>query len=462
MPTSKPNHLKRQDSNTELTSERDLGVTTPFWWWAAGADKRMLKEYSRADSFQYTCIGVAVLLTAITAALTGGFALYVMFRGDSLLAVIFGLLWGAIIFNFDRLIVSNMHKEVSDESRLVKLNKELLPALPRLLLAFALGLGLARPAELRFFQPEIEAQLKRDNLESAKAMAVQRNQRELDFTHAQTEEKQQRLKTLEIEVEKLRGEFTQEMQGTGGSGRYGYSIVAQRIEFELKRKQAQYSILANQISAETRALDDQRKQIEAQIAKEISNNENELYQSSSGFLARTAALDRLKNANTAVKWTSWFITFLICLIEIMPVLIKLLSPAGRYERERNTNVVIEEGGRKNRISASEQQFEIREEERRIKQQFYRAWYKDAQQEKFRVKSQELAMDGMLENQFHGESLKVRREKLQEATETFRQRAANDPEMPGMKWRDFKKFVREYFFDDEDRVEFEGEADGVSE
>ncbi len=300
MPTSKPNHLKRQDSNTELTSERDLGVTTPFWWWAAGADKRMLKEYSRADSFQYTCIGVAVLLTAITAALTGGFALYVMFRGDSLLAVIFGLLWGAIIFNFDRLIVSNMHKEVSDESRLVKLNKELLPALPRLLLAFALGLGLARPAELRFFQPEIEAQLKRDNLESAKAMAVQRNQRELDFTHAQTEEKQQRLKTLEIEVEKLRGEFTQEMQGTGGSGRYGYSIVAQRIEFELKRKQAQYSILANQISAETRALDDQRKQIEAQIAKEISNNENELYQSSSGFLARTAALDRLKNANTKV------------------------------------------------------------------------------------------------------------------------------------------------------------------
>ncbi len=144
------------------------------------------------------------------------------------------------------------------------------------------------------------------------------------------------------------------------------------------------------------------------------------------------------------------------------MLIKLLSPAGRYERERNTNVVIEEGGRKNRISASEQQFEIREEERRIKQQFYRAWYKDAQQEKFRVKSQELAMDGMLENQFHGESLKVRREKLQEATETFRQRAANDPEMPGMKWRDFKKFVREYFFDDEDRVEFEGEADGVSE
>jgi hypothetical protein len=111
-----------------------------FFWYCAGAEKEILDLYP-TEHVKYTCAGVAVFLTAILATFTGGYAFFTVF--DVLTWTIpISLIWGLIIFNLDRYIVSSYHKK---DRRI----DELLPALPRLLVAIVIAIVIANPLEMR-------------------------------------------------------------------------------------------------------------------------------------------------------------------------------------------------------------------------------------------------------------------------------------------------------------------------
>ena len=84
-----------------------------FFWFCSGASPELLNRCP-TESNKYIGIGATVLFTGIFAALAGGYALYTVF--DSYIpAIIFGILWGTMIFNLDRYIVSSMKKELAME-----------------------------------------------------------------------------------------------------------------------------------------------------------------------------------------------------------------------------------------------------------------------------------------------------------------------------------------------------------
>ena len=90
-------------------------------WKAAGADAYILERCTYTDHVKYACLGGIVTATGFMAAMAGGYAFYIIFEpkaaaittgtetikqatdvGTAIMSIIFGFIWGLIIFNIDR------------------------------------------------------------------------------------------------------------------------------------------------------------------------------------------------------------------------------------------------------------------------------------------------------------------------------------------------------------------------
>jgi hypothetical protein len=123
---------------------------TSLFLLASGADLKLL-EQCPSEKSKYAGIGATIFFTGLFAAMAAAYALFTVF--DSYwIAVTLGLLWGMMIFNLDRYIVSSMRKDARP-------SRELLTALPRIILAVVISIVIARPLELKIFAKEIGPEL---------------------------------------------------------------------------------------------------------------------------------------------------------------------------------------------------------------------------------------------------------------------------------------------------------------
>src|SRR5882757_3792391 len=96
------------DSFTGVTARAKRPPETHFLWWCSGAYQGLLKDCP-SEQVKYAGLGGVLLATFALASLSAGYAIYSVFN-DPLWAVGFALIWGLIIFNFDRFLVSTMRK----------------------------------------------------------------------------------------------------------------------------------------------------------------------------------------------------------------------------------------------------------------------------------------------------------------------------------------------------------------
>ena len=142
-------------------------MLTNFLIFCSGADRGMISQCPKSEANKYASIGATVFLTGFLAAISSGYALYTIFRGEEyamIAAICFGVVWATIIFNLDRYIVSSLRKEGNWK-------KELLYATPRFIIAILISLVIAKPLEVRIFASRIEQQIledKRQKLEDEK------------------------------------------------------------------------------------------------------------------------------------------------------------------------------------------------------------------------------------------------------------------------------------------------------
>lgn len=122
-----------------------------FFWFCSGANISLLNRCP-TDASKYTGMGAAVFFTGLLAALSGGYAFFTVFE-NPFWALAFGLVWGIIIFNLDRFIVSTMRKKKGGWA------KELFIASPRIVLAVMLAIVISKPLELKIFSKEINRKL---------------------------------------------------------------------------------------------------------------------------------------------------------------------------------------------------------------------------------------------------------------------------------------------------------------
>ncbi|HEX6335108.1 MAG TPA: DUF4407 domain-containing protein, partial [Flavisolibacter sp.] len=124
--------------------------------------------------------------------------------------------------------------------------------------------------------------------------------------------------------------YVQEADGTGGSMQRG-------IERLTRLKMDAWTGAQTQFAQELRDLDRGIKTQDSilQDAKNSLEGKRKQYEATAianmGFLERNKALSDLADEESSVWWTSLLISLLIILIEIGPILSKLIMPVGPYD-----------------------------------------------------------------------------------------------------------------------------------
>ena len=118
-----------------------------FFLMCSGADTNILQNSSKAEQIKYIGIGGTVFFTAIMAFIASSYALYTVFD-NYFTAIFFGLIWGLLIFNLDRFIVSTIKKQDNKW-------KEIWQAAPRIILAIIIAVVISKPLEMKLFEKEI-------------------------------------------------------------------------------------------------------------------------------------------------------------------------------------------------------------------------------------------------------------------------------------------------------------------
>lgn len=322
-----------------------------LFWKAAGADKLILVRSTYGDQVKYLCLGGIIVATGLMAGLAGGYAFYTIFepRGNAInsfktaaditgsydqidiptmfKAIAFGVIWGLMIFNLDRFIISSTGKGDGTEEIT---GSELRGALPRLFMGAIIAMTISKPLEIRMFKTEIDIKL-----------------------HEKQIEQQQTYKAKTDSV------FNSELQKK--------DIEIAKTEDELKSKRTRYQSLETNYIEEARritvgpqaraikqqmdGLGEEIKKLEVnpdyiRVKKEKEEIENRrlaaLNQSEKYAAGLDGLLERIKISHEISGTTiSIFITLLFMAIELTPIFFKLMLIKSPYDyMEENIKELI--------------------------------------------------------------------------------------------------------------------------
>lgn len=293
-----------------------------FFWHCSGVHIDLLKKCP-GESARYAGIGATIFFTGVFAFIAASFALYTVF--DNIwIAIPFGLVWGLMIFNLDRYIVSSMRKEKS-------FSREIRTAMPRIILAVMISLVIAKPLEMKIFEKEIQSEIL---LMEQETFAVQVNAIKSRYQPVQ-EQLSNEIAALKKEIlektiirDDLIRQAQEEADGTGGTKRRNagpiYKIKkanADRVNEELQELTAKNQSLINE---KQRTITQNDSLMNAELSALVRQNPD-------GPAGRMEALSRLTSKSNAIWWTDLFVVLLFIAVEISPVLVKLISPAGPYD-----------------------------------------------------------------------------------------------------------------------------------
>lgn len=296
-----------------------------FFLLCAGVDKNIIENCSNGEQNKYAGIGATVFFTAVMATIAGSYALYTVF--DNLFAAIFfGIIWGLLIFNLDRFIVSTIKK--SD----IKY-KELLQAAPRIVLAIIIAVVISKPLELKLFEKEINqvllSQKNQMTIDNKDQIAAQFSP-EINKLQAEINGLKQEITNKETETNNLYETYIAEAEGRDGTKKIGKGPV-----YAEKRAKHDASLLAlNQLKKDNALkIEDKEKAIAAlqESQKTAEATTQPIISNFDGLMARINALGELP------FFTSFFIFLLFLAIETSPIIAKILSPKGEYDYKIEEN-----------------------------------------------------------------------------------------------------------------------------
>jgi hypothetical protein len=262
----------------------------------------------------------------VLAALSSGYAIYSVF-GEIYWTVLFAIIWGLIIFNFDRFLVSTMRKYG------VSIAKQVQIALPRFLLALLIGVTIARPLELKIFEKEIDVKVDENRHKKIllnDSLLKQENNTVLQTALAERDRAALRKASLEDSLHRLQQDYVKEADGTGGSGKRGIEKLTQLKMDAYNATLKQYMPEMQQLQEQVTTQDSILKNLQAVTEAKRKAYESAL-QTKVGFLEKNKALSDLSKDESSVFWANFFVSLLIILIEIGPILSKLIVNIGPYD-----------------------------------------------------------------------------------------------------------------------------------
>ena len=342
-----------------------MGLAT--WFSGIAGGRRDLLVNTPADRIRYAAMGGVILTTAAVAAISGASAVSMSLHLSWGWSVLIGLLWGVVIFNLDRLLVTQMARPRNG------IRQPVLLALPRLVLAVILGFVISTPLVLLIFDAEIQqelgvihqqelsaytAQVDATTYKSIPTLTTQRDDAQQVVSsgtapsvddNADVKAAQARLATAETAYEQAEENVVCEKEGTCGSGKAGAGIayrekVGIRDDAKTERDAAQRAVdqiristakqlndsYANSLSSAQATISSNAEQLvtlTAQRKTDLANQQQKI-DSDTGLLARLEALSTLSANRPMLKVAHWMLFALFLSIEVLPVLTKLLQVIG--------------------------------------------------------------------------------------------------------------------------------------
>jgi len=309
----------------EMAEQNKPDLFCRFGIWCSGASTKALYQCP-TEWNKYAFNGYIIFLTASLAMLSGTYFLSFVFpEANMIVPVLFGLLWGFLIFTLDRIIIVSMKKNGGIWKQLLQ------GGLWRLILAVFIGLVIATPLELRLFEKEIEVKVRennqirltqkqeeiarRDNIYRSNMEAMYKSIRlKYNLDNLEADEKEKRIKYENLDKQRI-----DEAEGVGGTRKKGKGPV-------YAEKLASFNIAKKDWEKAKEELQNAKEKYDKDISmlKPPIDTVTYLEKTVDGPEARVKALYQLSGIH-------WFLTLLFILIECLPVITKLMTPRGPYD-----------------------------------------------------------------------------------------------------------------------------------
>ena len=319
-----------------------------LFWKAAGGDQYLLERATYADQMKYMCLGGVIVSTGVMAGLAGGYAFYTIFSpkmSDSILklrkvalangtmyesaidlntvilSIIFGAIWGWIIFNIDRFIVTSTGK--GDGTEAITLD-EIKGAIPRIIMGAIIAITISKPVEIRMFESEIQmaVQMEQDSL---RQKFKKQNLEELSIETKNKNAELNRFFKIDSLNSRISDATTRQqntVDNTDGSGR-GTGPIWKTNQNIIENLQLEKKVIEN---------DPRYKQLRAELIK----LEDEKSKKDKVDELRVASLDglliRMQKVHEIAGWPiTIFITLLFMALELTPIFFKLMLTKTPYD-----------------------------------------------------------------------------------------------------------------------------------
>ena len=340
-----------KDYLAEYNTTKPVSRATKFLWWCAGADRQILLQCPMADRVKYGGIGGIVFCTGLLAAFSGGYAFYTIFspKGDAVNldpidmasvigSALFAIIWGLIILNMDRFIVSSTGK--GDGTDAIT-GKEFVQALPRIIIAIILGFAISSPLEVRILKTEINAELqnKQDdylmtlNIKTDSITNLQMKNKKTDLSKVENEIKgiEQNFEKQRIEILDGRKRLEDEIAGRIGSGKAGEGPAANAQKENLNKQEIELQDKKKAKESEITALKDRYIRINNEVDL-LDKGRDEKYKKNQLIAHQLDGLmERIHISHDIGGVVPWLIFLVLLSIEAGPIFFKMMMNKGVYE-----------------------------------------------------------------------------------------------------------------------------------
>lgn len=293
-----------------------------FFLFCSGVEQSVL-EKCPTDRNKYSGIGATVFFTGVLAFFSSSYALFTVF--DSyLIAGLFGLVWGLMIFNLDRYIVMSMKSNG-------KWWRDFFVAFPRLIMAVLLALVISKPLELRIFEKEIRAemvQMEQEMFKQQEDRVQDRYRQTIEALRAQAQGLKNEIALKAGVRDSLNRIAVQEADGTGGSRHKNLGPIYHAKKAAADQAQTELDAAIAENQPQIREKEQKAREMESSVQTDIAGLQRDRFD---GLAARMEALSRLSSRSLAILYASIFITLLFVAVETAPILVKLISSRSPYD-----------------------------------------------------------------------------------------------------------------------------------
>jgi len=348
-----------------------------FLWKCGGADAQILQYSPYSDHIKNAGIGGVVLATSVMASVAMGFAMHTIFgkydaeglHGNWAITIPSALVWGLIIFNLDRFIVTTVKGDGTE-----KITKEEWIAMaPRLVMAIIIGLTISAPLETYIFRKEIQREwsLSMDKLAFTKKFEIAQQEDQFDQRNMVARERVQAKRDQQAELVRVaEDKYDRETTGMRGNG----AGIGPRAKDILNNELNPAKEKLAQIEAELAAMDLLVNSNQANMKRKQDSAMAAVRSQVPGFLDQLMMLEKLSahgkevevyNAVTgkieididpktgeeiakkeviyeAAFWPIWMVRLLFMIVEIAPVIFKFMIWKSSYDYlQDNVSQILE-------------------------------------------------------------------------------------------------------------------------